>query len=290
MALQLLDLFETTLSASYTAGGSSLTLTSVSGLPSSGDYWIAVYDPANAASTYEVFKVTGAASGSVIPVTGEKAYGSVLTASALTQLKLDINGSGISIYTGVGRPDGVGPDLAPHNMTSNTAPSPYVASASSELNPAWKAFDGTTGMWTSTGSTGWLKLDLGSAKSLGKYGWKSGPSGNPQQHPRNWTFSGSNDNSTFNTVDTQTAIASVGSSVTQLFTMSPTVAYRFWKFDVTVINGGSNVEFDEFYLYQAATVFTGGVTGDLYLDTSGLGLYGPKTSGGAWPYIGKLSP
>jgi hypothetical protein len=106
MALQLLDLFQTTLSASYTAGGTSLTLASVTGLPGSGDYWIAVYDPSNVASTYEVFKVTGAASGSVIPVVGGQAnttnknhasgqgvYGSILTAAALTQLKLDA-GSG----------------------------------------------------------------------------------------------------------------------------------------------------------------------------------------------------
>jgi hypothetical protein len=117
MALQLLDLFETTLSASYTAGGTTLTLTSVSGLPASGDYWISVYDPANAAGTYEVFKVTGAASGNVIPVTGAQAttssrnhasgqtvYGSVLTAAALTQLKADSGGGGVLSGTYASRP------------------------------------------------------------------------------------------------------------------------------------------------------------------------------------------
>lgn len=100
--LQLIDLFETTLSGAYTAGGASLALTSTAGLPASGDYWLSVYDGANAASTYEVFKVTGAPSGGAVPVTGAQAgttaknhaagqiaYASVLTAAALAQLKAD---------------------------------------------------------------------------------------------------------------------------------------------------------------------------------------------------------
>lgn len=58
------------------------------------------------------------------------------------------------------------------NMTSNTAPSPYVASASSSQSatfPAWKAFDGkispvdTANSWSATTTlrNGWLQLDFG---------------------------------------------------------------------------------------------------------------------------------
>ena len=121
MALQLIDLFETTVSSPYVAGDSVLLLASTTGLPAAGDYWLAVYDPANSATTYEVFKVTGAPSGSALPVlngqsgtspqnhaAGEVAYASILTAAALTQLKIDaaaglvpatrsiLNGTGIT--------------------------------------------------------------------------------------------------------------------------------------------------------------------------------------------------
>lgn len=56
-------------------------------------------------------------------------------------------------------------------MTSNTAPSPLVASASNELGAAYLAFDDSVGFWTPAGagaSTGeWLTIDLGSGNGIG---------------------------------------------------------------------------------------------------------------------------
>lgn len=133
MALQLLDLFTTTLSGSYTAGGTSLTLSSVSGLPASGDYWIAVYDPSNQTGTYEIFKVTGAASGSTIPVTGaqsgttnrnhasgETVLGGIWNAASVDQLKTDMLAS--PAFTGVP----TAPTAAPSTNTTQIATTAFV--------------------------------------------------------------------------------------------------------------------------------------------------------------------
>src|SRR6185369_15593152 len=63
-------------------------------------------------------------------------------------------------------------DVAPHNMSGNSAPSPYVAAASSEFSAtfaAYKAFNGSVGTgayWLGTGSgVDWLSIDLGSGNT-----------------------------------------------------------------------------------------------------------------------------
>lgn len=71
------------------------------------------------------------------------------------------------VYTGAGQTGTV----YPSNMTSDTTPSPYVASSSgpySSTYAAWKAFDSSvtnTGWWNlsqSPYSTAWVQIDLGS--------------------------------------------------------------------------------------------------------------------------------
>lgn len=96
--------------------------------------------------------------------------------------------------------------FAPNNMTTNTAPSPYVASASSEnlgttpTRDAYRAFDGTTG-----GNGGWLgdlfcqahewlEIDLGAGnpRVLGSYAINVNTVPEPTRAPKNWTLIGSN--------------------------------------------------------------------------------------------------
>jgi hypothetical protein len=70
MAVNLIANIATTLSASYTAGGGSLTLTSVTGLPSGAcDFYLAVLP--EGANTYEVFHCTNVNAGTrVLTVVG----------------------------------------------------------------------------------------------------------------------------------------------------------------------------------------------------------------------------
>jgi hypothetical protein len=121
-------------------------------------------------------------------------------------------------------------------MTADNAPSPYVASASSTYSgsyPAYAAFDGNAATRWATPSgthTGWLKIDIGTAKAITGYRILSYSS----QSPTDWTVQGSNNDSTWTTLDTRT-----GQQPTTLTTFSFTnsTAYRYYKLDITACYG-----------------------------------------------------
>lgn len=126
-------------------------------------------------------------------------------------------------------------------MTSNSAPAPYVASASTEFSStfaAWKAFDGdtTTHGWIAAATTGWLKLDWGSATLVLKYAVR-GSFNNTTCSPKTWTFEGSNDNATWTVLDTQTNITSWTNNESKSYTLSTTGFYRYYRLNITANNG-----------------------------------------------------
>lgn len=97
---QFADNWVSTLSASYTSGGTSLSVTDATLLPSSGDYYVLVQ--AEGVNGSEVFKVTSRASN-VLTVVGAQAntsaanhasgatvQGAILTSGAITQLRTDL--------------------------------------------------------------------------------------------------------------------------------------------------------------------------------------------------------
>ena len=208
---------------------------------------------------------------------------------------------GTTIWTGTASPNGG--DLAPHNMTSNSLPSPYIASCTNcsggySSSPPYYAFDGTlANPWATGESTPYpaiLELDLGTGNSviLASYSLASTTSGGSygdwvNSEPKTWTFQGSNDNSTWTTLDTETNVTGWSGGVTKNFPFSTVVAYRYFRINITANNGGSdNGVIGEVYLYAAG--FTSGSAGDFYY-ASGTGTwYGPRPSGATptWPVAG----
>lgn len=148
-------------------------------------------------------------------------------------------------------------DVAPHNMTSNTAPSPYVASASSTydatFNNASKAFNGTVGLngyWLSAGSaTGWLQIDLATARTVVSFAVQVNTIPEPNRAPKDFTLKGSNDGSAFTTVATVTNQTSWTSGQTRTFTVTSPGSYRYYRLDVTANNGDVYLQVGELYLY-----------------------------------------
>lgn len=116
----------------------------------------------------------------------------------------------------------------------------FVASASSEYSSAyaaWKAFNGavlgdSTRWLTNNTTTGWLKLDLGTSRTICAVTLRSYVVG---ASPRDWTIDGSDDGSSWTTVDAQTG-QTFADGVTRTFTFSP-ATYRYWRINVTVGNG-----------------------------------------------------
>lgn len=138
-------------------------------------------------------------------------------------------------------------DVAPHNMTSNNSPSPYVASASSEyyygnLYEAYRAFDGTNSVWGSNGTSGWLKLDYGSENAPVLIGYSIRSYNDTKFQnvmPKNWTFKGSNNDTDWTTLDTRTNITGWIASDWKEFWFSNSTGYRYYMIDITANNGYS---------------------------------------------------
>ena len=143
-------------------------------------------------------------------------------------------------------------ELGPHNLTSDTSQSPFVVSASSNNGswPEWHAFEGSAGAGWATANgttTGWLQIDLGSAKTLGSYAIQ-GTSDTPQA-PNTFTMEGSNDGATWTTVDTR-AGQTWGAYETKLFTCTSPGSYRYYRLNTTLNNGGQYVQVAELSLFE----------------------------------------
>lgn len=144
--------------------------------------------------------------------------------------------------------------IEPHDMTSNSSHSPFVVSASSNTGgwDPWRAFDGAwNDGWLGTGAgVDWLKLDTG-----GSYiciGYRVIQADTAGRAPKNWTFQGSNDNSTWTTLDTRTNQTSWGNNEGRTFLFTNSTAYRYYRINISANNGdGTYVGFAELYLYTA---------------------------------------
>lgn len=141
-------------------------------------------------------------------------------------------------------------------MSNNTTPAPFVASGSTDSTNAYKAFDHADSQWIATATTGWLKLDFGSAL------WASDEYRvEPQsttRAPNTWTFEGSNDDSSWDVLDTQTGITTWVTGTPKIFTFTNAVKYRYYRINVSANNGdGSNLEIDEMPIYAPEDVSGG---------------------------------
>lgn len=130
-------------------------------------------------------------------------------------------------------------------MTSNSLPSPNVASASNEgSGAAYQAFDKAGPEWIANTTTGWLKYNFGS-QLWAATGYGITPQ-DPTRAPKDWTFEGSNNDSTWTTLDTQTGVTTWSTGVEKSYTFSNGTKYQYYRLNITANNGsGTNLEIDE---------------------------------------------
>lgn len=134
-----------------------------------------------------------------------------------------------------------------HNFTSDTSNPPLVSSVSSRYNAATAAFcvfngyAGATDYWIGkNGGTDWVKIDLGegNSKILKRYGIRVNVVPEPDRAPKNWTMEGSNDDSSWDTLDTVANETSWGSGEARAFTCDvQTTSYRYFRLNITANNG-----------------------------------------------------
>jgi hypothetical protein len=113
------------------------------------------------------------------------------------------------------------------NMTDNTSPSPLVASASSQDSApayAYQAFNSGGTEWSSQFEEEfpqWVQVDLGSGNEIAitSYKIKAGEDGKEGNGPKSWTLQASNDNSEFDTLDTQTDVGAWSENQERTYTI-----------------------------------------------------------------------
>lgn len=142
-------------------------------------------------------------------------------------------------------------------MTSATAPS-GVASASAELTApyyAWKAFNHSIATeedsWYNAYSTaaGQLQYQFPVAHTVTRYAI-SQVSGYGPFAPKSWTFKGSNDGSSWTTLDTQTNITD-WTATRKVFDINNSTAYLYYRLDITASNSASYVSVAELEMMES---------------------------------------
>jgi len=142
-------------------------------------------------------------------------------------------------------------------MSSNSAPSPNVVTASNEASgAAWHAFDKADSQWIANATSGTLEYDFGSVL------WASDEYRiEPQsttRAPKDWTYQGWN-GSSWVTLDTQSGITTWVTGTPKIFTgFTNTTKYQKYRLNISANNGdGSFLEIDEMNIY-APDDFIGG--------------------------------
>jgi F5/8 type C domain-containing protein len=204
------------------------------------------------------------------------------------------------LYSGTLDPNGTAAEYAPHNMTSSSAPSPYVVSWNGGFTVSYNAFAGRSlatspNLITMSGPACWVELDFGTPSTttpILAYTVAEGFQASAARAPQAWTLQGSNDNSTWTTIDTRTSQVSWNPpSDARTYSTTATIPYRYIKMNITANNGdGSWTEFDELYLTSGPLGSnTSGVPGDFYINLPTKKIYGPKSGSSTWPLVGTLN-
>ncbi len=197
----------------------------------------------------------------------------------LARFLLEGTGSGIdsSIYG-----DGYSNDITA-TMTTNTAPSPNVASASSEYSAsyqAWQAFDknidnATRYDWATAAAqpNAWLKFDFGAGntKTVKKYtiiGVAKGGYSSRNGAPKDWVLQGSNDNTNWTDLDSQENQQDWGELEKRSFEVDNDTAYRYYRLNISANNEASGTgifRLAELELMEGVAYARAGATAVKYL-------------------------
>ncbi|MFA6006869.1 MAG: glycine-rich domain-containing protein [Candidatus Paceibacterota bacterium] len=192
--------------------------------------------------------VTGTASTSALIVSDNSTVGGTLSLTALTSGSVPYIGANgaVSQNNSIMYFDSINSRLAigstpanvqiPTFLTSDSAPSPYVASASTEVNcSAWQSFDSDSSTaWCVNGTSGWLKIDLGTYTTVNQYKIQADSYTTYYTYgPKTWTFEGSNDNSAWTVLNTQTNVPAWSSGEIRTYALGTAQNYRYYKLNIS---------------------------------------------------------
>lgn len=140
------------------------------------------------------------------------------------------------------------PTLASHWKLDGDPIAAITASSSYSANPPSGAHDGNlTNPWiTNATQAGWLQYELNAAFAVTNYKIVGGAA--PTRNPKDWTFEGSNNGSTWTVLDTRTAQSWSAIGATNSYDVANSTAYKFYRLNVSANSGDT-------YLAVAELIF-----------------------------------
>ena len=188
-------------SAAFASAQSGLSITANASAAADNTFVCSIWGPTDTTYGTNGFKLDFSNS----TLLGLDVAGAAASSTTYRYLKLDVTDNGASTtYVSLAEMQYyVGATLYPtQTMTSNTLPSPLVASASEDTGTgaglAYLAFDDNINShWqTANGTvTGWLKIDLGSGNGIAPDSFRLGAPETPDRTPNGFTIQGSNNDS-----------------------------------------------------------------------------------------------
>ena len=128
------------------------------------------------------------------------------------------------------------------NMTSNNAPSPFVAlGVYSTTYYLYNGFNSNSAQWAvNNTSSAWLGINLGSSQVFNTvHFYASGGGSRVPEYPKNWSVQGSHNGSSWTTIKsfTNTSLAQNTVLYRTDYFFANTTAYRYYRIYVTAVNG-----------------------------------------------------
>ncbi|TRW25340.1 discoidin domain-containing protein [Flavobacterium zepuense] len=94
----------------------------------------------------------------------------------------------------------------------------------------------------------WMQQDLTEAAVVNKYNFTSGNDA-PERDPKNWELLGSNDGTTWTSLDTRTNEVFTGRNQTRDFEVDIETVYKYYRINITANYGSDAIQISEWRLY-----------------------------------------
>lgn len=142
------------------------------------------------------------------------------------------------------KPQSVSDDIATTRLTSAVAPTNsalFSTQANATTLGAWRAFNQAEDAigWQSLtpNTTGYIGYDFPVAKKIGKYVVRSGALANITWLPKDWTFEGSDDDTSWTVLDTQTNQSWTTLNTDKEYLIDNPRLFKMYRLNITSNNG-----------------------------------------------------
>lgn len=137
-----------------------------------------------------------------------------------------------------------GADVSPMpDMTADNLPAGYVASASqTDYGAAYRPFDGVEGgsvFWGMNTDVGWLRIQFPSQRMV--VGYTIVNRNITNQHPTAWQLQGSNDGTSWTTVDSRTGQTGFAADEARTYQVATPGLFLYYRLNITDNSANANI-------------------------------------------------